>query len=247
MPIILPGVGSGSGLTLLAIVQDVCAELGIQQPPIVIGSQDPQIQQLWALVNRLGNDLVREFEWQRLRKNTSVNTVAGQTTYDLPSDWNRQISQTEWNRTMRRPMIGPISAQGWEAYKGAYLGAGIETSFRIQGGKLVLLDEPPAGDELAYEYISSNWVVTITGSGRKKFLADDDSCVFDDQLMLEGLKLRWRKAKGLAYDEADYIRILDACKSQDQSAPVLRLGSTIGERLLNEYNIPEGGFGVTHA
>jgi len=40
--------------------------LGLTQPPSVIGSSNNQTIQILALANRLGKDLVRDFEWQRL-------------------------------------------------------------------------------------------------------------------------------------------------------------------------------------
>jgi hypothetical protein len=42
------------------------AELGLTQPATVIGSSNNQTVQILALANRLGKDLVRDFEWQRL-------------------------------------------------------------------------------------------------------------------------------------------------------------------------------------
>ena len=52
--------------TLLQLVDQVSAELGLTQPAAVIGSSNNQTIQLLALANRLGKDLVRDFEWQRL-------------------------------------------------------------------------------------------------------------------------------------------------------------------------------------
>jgi hypothetical protein len=52
--------------TLLQLVDQMSAELGLTQPPSVIGSSNNQTIQILALANRLGKDLVRDFEWQRL-------------------------------------------------------------------------------------------------------------------------------------------------------------------------------------
>jgi hypothetical protein len=52
--------------TLLQLVDQMSAELGLTQPPSVIGSSNNQTIQILALANRLGRDLVRDFEWQRL-------------------------------------------------------------------------------------------------------------------------------------------------------------------------------------
>ena len=52
--------------TLLQLVDQMSAELGLSQPAAVIGSSNNQTVQILALANRLGKDLVRDFEWQRL-------------------------------------------------------------------------------------------------------------------------------------------------------------------------------------
>ena len=54
--------------TLLELVDQVSGELGLTQPPLVVGSTNNQTIQLLALAQRLGKDLVRDFEWQKLVK-----------------------------------------------------------------------------------------------------------------------------------------------------------------------------------
>lgn len=63
-------------MTLLELVQQVCDELMIQRPQTVAGSTDPQIRQLLALLNRLGVDLSRQAQWQRLNREHILTTVA---------------------------------------------------------------------------------------------------------------------------------------------------------------------------
>jgi hypothetical protein len=52
--------------TLLQLVDQMSAELGLTQPAAVIGSSNNQTVQILALAQRLGKDLVRDYEWQRL-------------------------------------------------------------------------------------------------------------------------------------------------------------------------------------
>jgi len=52
--------------TLLELVDQVSGELGLTQPLVVVGSSNNQTQQLLALAQRLGKDLVRDYEWQKL-------------------------------------------------------------------------------------------------------------------------------------------------------------------------------------
>lgn len=63
-------------MTLLELVQQVCDELMINRPTTVAGSTDPQIRQLLALLNRLGSDISRQAQWQRLNREHILTTVA---------------------------------------------------------------------------------------------------------------------------------------------------------------------------
>ena len=52
--------------TLVSNIQDVCLELGLPSPNVVATSSDPQILQLMALMNRVGDTLATERDWQVL-------------------------------------------------------------------------------------------------------------------------------------------------------------------------------------
>lgn len=65
--------------TLLELVDQVCGELGLTQPSAVIGSSNNQTRQMLALVQKLGKDLVRDFEWQRLVQAYIFQTTAALT------------------------------------------------------------------------------------------------------------------------------------------------------------------------
>lgn len=66
--------------TLLQLVDQVSGELGLSQPAAVIGSTNNQTVQLLALAQRLGKDLVRDYEWQRLVKAYVFQTTAATVT-----------------------------------------------------------------------------------------------------------------------------------------------------------------------
>jgi hypothetical protein len=63
-------------MTLLELIQQTCNELGITPPNAVVTSTDPQVMQLYALLNRHGHDLSRQFEWEKLDKEYRITTVA---------------------------------------------------------------------------------------------------------------------------------------------------------------------------
>ena len=296
-------------MALLDIVQQVCLEVGIASPTQVATSTDPQILQLYALLNRFGRDLSRMYLWEELDKeylvNTQVLTSTGNITqgsavvtnipstagitsdwgasfvgavpfsqivtvnsatqvtlnqpsaatgvgvainfarinYPLPADWLRQIENTEWDRTNRWPLNGPKSPQEWQNFKSGIVYAGPRLRFRIQGGKLSINPPPSATSLLSMEYVSQNWVTAVDGVTTKpKFTVDSDTTVFDESLMTEGLKLRWNKAKGFAYDEKAYMDLLNMCQGQNKSAPTLSLAQGGGSVLLSTFNLPDGNY-----
>jgi hypothetical protein len=296
--------------TLLELVQNFSLEVGIASPTQVTTSNDVQVLQTLALANRVGHDISRDFEWQRLDKEYIVQTVGttltgttvsgsavitgisstaglttsygisgdniapfaqiisvdsttqvtmnlpatgsstaslvfGQVQYALPSDWSKQIPQTEWDRSNRWPLLGPQSAQDWQSFKSGIVYAGPRLRFRIQGNTLSINPPPASNLNLAFEYISNGWAVDTTGLIYKtKFTADTDTCVFDDSLMILGLKLKWLQTKGFEYDYAqkEYIDYLTICKAQDKSAPKLSLAPASGTVLLTNRNIQDGNF-----
>ena len=63
-------------MTLLELIQQTCDELMISRPTVVVASVDPQIRQLYALLNRLGADISRQFEWEKLNREYILTTVA---------------------------------------------------------------------------------------------------------------------------------------------------------------------------
>ena len=295
-------------MNLLELVQQMCYEVGIAAPSQVATSQDPQIQQIYALLNRFGRDLSRDYVWQELDTEYLINTQTlattgdvvqgsptitnipdttgldanwganfvgavpfsqiisvgpntvtlnqpsqstgtgiditfGQVNYPLPSDWLRQIESTEWDRTNRWPLNGPKSPQEWQNFKSGIVYAGPRLRFRIADNTIQLNPPPSANALLSMEYISQNWVVALDGTTKPKFTLDTDVPVFDESLMVEGLKLRWNKAKGFAYDETGYRELLGKCQAQNKSAPTLLMSQGGGSILLSTANIPDGSWG----
>ena len=75
---------------LLQLVQQVTSELNLAVPTYVAGNPNQDVQQILALINRAGYDLVKEHDWQALELEyrfyttaitTTCNTVNG--TYNL--------------------------------------------------------------------------------------------------------------------------------------------------------------------
>jgi len=66
--------------TMLQLVQQVTAELNLAIPTYVQGNTSQDVQQVLALMNRAGYDLVKEYDWQALELEYRFYTTAITTT-----------------------------------------------------------------------------------------------------------------------------------------------------------------------
>ena len=69
-------------LTMLEMVQQVTAELNLAVPTYVAGNTNQDVQQILALMNRAGYDLIKEYDWQALEVEYRFYTTAVTTTCD---------------------------------------------------------------------------------------------------------------------------------------------------------------------
>ena len=68
--------------TMLQLVQEVTSELNLSVPSYVIGNPSQDVQQVLALMNRAGYDLIKEHDWQALELEYRFYTNAITTTCD---------------------------------------------------------------------------------------------------------------------------------------------------------------------
>lgn len=191
-------------MSLLSIVAGACGQLNLVTPSSVIGSTDQQTLQLLALARQGGKELARRFDWQVLTKEATFTTAAAEqqaTLTSVVSNFARVIDETMWNRTQSRPVHGPLNAQQWQRRKAAAAQAGVQHCFRIRGDAILFNPVPPAGDTIAFEYISSQWCRSAGGTPQIDWAADGDSALIDEELLRLDLVWRFLKAKGLDYTE----------------------------------------------
>lgn len=233
-------------MTLLAIVQAAADELGIHRPASVVDSPDQTAIQMLALANREGKRLAKR-NWTVLQTEHTFSTVDGTAAYALPSDFERFLFETEWNRTDGRRIAGPIPASEWQALKSGLVNPGITNRFRVKGNSstsFFLDPTPSAAESLVFEYASNLWCESSGAVGQTAWAADTDVGRIDEDLMTLGLKWRWKAAKGFAYAEekAEYDSAVETAYARDGGMRTLNLGSASDS--LPDANIPETGIGV---
>ena len=299
--------------TLLQLIDQVSGELGLSQQAVVIGSTNNQSTQFLALAQRLGKDLVREFEWQRLVKAYVLQTTAGVSTtgtitagskiitaipstaalevgnvvtgtgqapyaeiltidsatqvtlntpvvtstaavsmtfakqdYPMPSDFDRMISDTNWDRTNHWRNLGTKTSQEWQWLQGGIISVGPRERYRIYNNRLRIFQAVTDIYTFAFEYVSNYWVMSAaaTAGDKSAFTLDTDTSVFPDDLMLAGLKFYFLKAKKLDYgvELSEFMRALSYTKAQDVPVPAQSLAPIGMNPLVGPWSVQDGNW-----
>jgi hypothetical protein len=185
-------------------VQDAADRLGVVRPTSVIGSADQQVRQLLALAQQEGKELAHRYPWQALIKEKTITATASETQSSaIPSDFDRFVPDTFYNRTANRKVEGPLNAQEWADYK-ASVSTVLFDAFRVRGDSLLLAPTPTANDSYVYEYVSTWWCTTAasTTGTLAAWVSDTDVGILSEELMTLGVVWRFLRAKGLDYAEA---------------------------------------------
>lgn len=311
------------GSSLLTLVQDACAELGLSVPGTVSGATDQQTVQMFALANAVGADLLSRNQWTALQtqaiipvESPTVTTgttndnspliinvptfpsgpatayiVSGNTiptsarvvsqgdvpplapivitmdtnataamtngaitisrdTYPVPADFVTFINDTQWDRGNHWRLQGPASPQEDQWLRSGIVTTGPRRWFRQVGRGLdVFRLWPPPGTNdvpgpLSYEYLSKYWAMDSSDTPKARFTADSDTCIFEDRLIVEGIKWRFFAAKGFDYSSqfALWQRQLDVAMARDGGAATLSMTRRRWPIFLSPANVQSGNF-----
>lgn len=179
--------------------------------------------------------------------NTNISLAFGQDTYPLPADYDHMIPQTQWDRGFRWQLLGPLSPQEWQVLKSGLSPTGPRRRYRLIDGAFVVDPVPYDTNQLVFEYYSTNWVQDLSGTSKRGFTADTDYFMLDDDAFVMGIIWRFRRAKGLDYDEEknsweNRIELMKCRQAGERTLPLNASGN--GIRLLNSQNVPDTGFGA---
>lgn len=235
-------------MTALSIVRAVMGRLSLTQPTVLFTSTDRNVIQMRELLLEGAEHLSKcgEPGWQALQRQQMFVTVAQeeQTNTPIPSDLRSFIADSFFNRTTNRKVTGPLTpqqyqqAQVWPQLVAPYL------CWRERDGDFLINPVPPAGETIAYEYISSYWAKNSAGAAKAEFTADDDGTYLDEELLKLDLIWRWKQAKGLDYGEdmATFERELEKALGRDGGAGMLLQAGPITPYPWWRANLPEGSW-----
>lgn len=176
---------------------------------------------------------------------TNVALIFGKTQYPLPSDYDRQIDRTHYDKSKRWEMIGPETPQQWQFLKSAYISTGPRIRYRIMANKFQIWPIIGTPEYLGYEYISNAWVTSSSGASKSLFSVDTDTCMFGDRLMILALKKKYFQVKGFDAGQfsIDYENELDRAKADEAGSATLSMAPRLSQVLIGFDQIPDANYG----
>lgn len=149
------------------MLTQVCGRIGITAPTSFASSPDPQIMQLIALANEEGQELAARYPWQSLTVEKTFSSVAAEIQGTVAAlagtDFKYIFNSIMWDRTLLRPVLGPLLPAQWQELKARNI-TGPWSQYRIRGGNILFIPIPTAGDTIAFEYVSKNWIAAVPQS-----------------------------------------------------------------------------------
>lgn len=183
---------------------------------------------------------------------TSTNSVAltfAKQDYAMPSGFDRMVSDTNWDRTNHWQNLGTKSSQEWQWLQGGIISVGPRERYRIYNNNMRIFAALTTVYTFAFEYVSNFWIVASGGTAGTKatFTADTDTTVYQDDLMVAGLKFLFLKAKKLDFtvELAEFQRALSSCKAQDVPIPSMSLAPQQLTDLVGPYSVADGSWPAT--
>lgn len=199
--------------TLLATVQEICGRLAQPVPNTVYGSSDKQVVQMMRLLEEGLDWLGQRGQWQTMIKEVTWLTLANEDQGSLNSatglgsgpsvlqGYDYLLPDTLWDRTNRMPLFGELPDIDWAAMK-AWIINGPRFQFRLNNDHFYVNPVPTAGWTWAMNYLSTHTILDTNGTTTKsRFTADTDLVKLPENIVMADLKWRWKKEKGLAYEE----------------------------------------------
>jgi len=239
--------------TLSAIVNTICRRVSYPAPVDVAASTDPKILQMIAAANAASDQLWTDYEWSDMIVQGSISVVKdapGQTEkgFAFPVDFFRFVNQTQWDGSQQFPALGPITPQGWMAYRVLPITSVFSLTWQVRENKVWFLNPPAVAVTFRFMYYSLATVIDGTDPTLLKNVAtlNSDTFMLDSGLVEALARQKWLEWNG--FDSAaaarDYSILWDARVGVEKAAPVLSAVRFSGLRLIDAGNLPQTGFGA---
>lgn len=235
-------------MTVLSVIQDATADLSLSTTSTLFGTAyNDNARKLLRHLVRTIKDLAASADWQLLKREQTWTTTATAAQADaIPSDFLRFVPYSMWNRTTTFPIAGPLTSPEWQAHQASSVSR-IEDVFYMRADTLYMAPTPPAGETIAFEYITKNIGTDASSTALAAFTADTDIPYFDDELLIAGIVWRYLSAEGQDYSEAfrEFEKLKANRWKEDGGSRALDMSGGVVDRRPIKLKIPETLVGLS--
>lgn len=205
-------------MSVLSTVQAACTSLDLEVPTVLYSSTDRTWVEMSVLVNTCAQQILEEYDWQRLIKTHTVTGDGVLSYFLLPSDYDRMVKDANlWSDQYRLTQSQQLQDfNEWLQLQTE----GVETwspRWMLFGGNLNVLPVLPSGQTLSFGYISN---AIVNNGAASVFAADTDTFVLDERLLRLSIIWNWKKAKGFDFqvEAAEYAEAMNRARFKDVGA-----------------------------
>lgn len=241
-PVVIPALSLTKGNPVIPVPAGATSQLAVNRMTVT-GTAIMTATRLIA-VDGVGNTIT--LDQPPLATATADLTFRTDATPN-PPDWERPINRTQWDRTMRWELRGPMSPQADQWVRSGIVATGPRRMARTINQSVRIWPPPAstdAGGQLISEYISTNWVLDAGGNPKPRFTADQDTCLFPDDVMVTGLKYLFFAVKG--FDTTALYKmwqsVTQVAIATDGPSPTLDMTRTHFPIFISPSNVQDANF-----
>lgn len=149
--------------TILQICQDIAREISFAVPSALVSSSNALDVQFLAIAHDEVQKL-RQHEWPQLSKTFSLTLATDTESYTLPADFDYWINRTAWDTSNDWELLGPLTAQEWQAVQQGLSSSGLRKKYRIQGFYTTL--QNVSGDPIPGYRVKIHPTPTVSENGQ---------------------------------------------------------------------------------
>ena len=214
-------------MSLLSVVKDVCAVVGVMMPSTVFGNlqSNRTMQEMLALATEMAQRIAYDTrDWTMLRASVDYAGDGVTTAFNLPTNYKRMLLTTNvWRSTSTQQPMTFISDMDEWMRRRSYNENGAWGEWILVGDQILIEPVMGVGVTARHSYLDKNCVRLDGGGYGDRFMTDNDSFRLDERILKLGMIYQWKANKGSPYaeDMATYGDAIANAMGHDQPAPII--------------------------
>ena len=240
-------------MTLLSVVKDVCATVGVQLPTSVFSgiTGNRTMQEMLEPATEMAQTIAYDTrDWTRLTDDVTYNgdghlvsgVMTGTSAFNLPANYKRMLlSSNVWRSTSTMtPSRFIADIDEWMQRRARNWNEQPYGEWTMYGGQIHIWPIMAVGEHSYFTYLDKNCIDLDSGGTGDAFLNDLDNFLIDERVLRLGMIWKWKSNKGSSYaeDMGSYETALAMVSGHDSPAGIIVGRNTMSSNLRVAYPYP---------